>query len=62
MQETLDKKKPFWVNAEMVIKKTGWSKEEMRRQRNNNPDLWKQKKTGGYLYDINKIPESLLLK
>lgn len=62
MPETLDKKKPYWVSGKAVVKKTGWTKEEMRTQRKNNPDLWTVNKKGGYLYDINKIPEALLIK
>lgn len=62
MPETLDKKKPYWVNAEMVMKKTGWTKEQMRAQRKKNPDLYTITKGGGYKYDLNKIPEALLIK
>lgn len=66
--DALPKPKPYWVNAEMIIKKTGWTKEEMRRQRINNPAFWtwkgnnRGKKKRSYIYDINLVPGILINK
>lgn len=54
-------KKTFWVNAERVMQLTGFNKKEMLRLRKDNPDWW-DKKDGRYIYDANKIPESMIKK
>lgn len=56
-----DKKTRFWVNAETIMKMTGFDKAAMNRLRNDNPDWW-EKKDGRYMYDANSIPESLIKK
>jgi len=50
------KTKPFWLNAKMTMKLTGWTKSEMHRLRKDNPGWYQLKKTGGYLYNANAIP------
>lgn len=60
--DALAKPKPFWVSADVVMEKTGWDKNMMFSQRKSNPDFYKIKKGGGFLYNINAIPETLLIK
>lgn len=60
--DALAKPKPFWVSAAVIITATGWDRNEMTRQRKANDKFWKVSDRGGYLYDINAIPEILLKK
>lgn len=53
-------KKPCWVKAETVFEFTGWDKERLRRERNNQTITWK--KENGYFYDLNSIHPLFLKK
>ena len=54
--------KSFWVNAEMIMQLTGWTKTEMQQLRKNNPNWYQLTKTGGYVYDAQSIPPVFLKK
>jgi hypothetical protein len=52
--------KTFWVTAKVVMSVTGLNKVDMIMLRRNNPSWWKLNAAGGYLYDLNQIPQSML--
>lgn len=52
-------KKPFWVNAETIMKMTGFDFRAMSRLRRDNPD-WYDKVKGRFVYDANVIPETMI--
>lgn len=55
-------KKQFWVTAEVIREKFGFTKDQMFKMRQDNPAWWKFNDNGkrSYLYDLNLISESLL--
>jgi len=47
-----EQKKPTrWLTATQVIRKTGWSKEQMRQARLSGRIQYQKSPTGGYIYN-----------
>lgn len=54
--------KPFYVGAREIMRITGFTKKQLFKVRKDNEDLWTVSNSGGYLYDVRKVPEILMKK
>lgn len=54
--------KQDWVNVRWVIKLTGWNKNDLRAARRDGTVKFSYNPVDGLRYDINSIPERLLIK
>lgn len=49
--------KPFLVSAKTLSELTGMKNKDIRRLRKNNPEVCEVSKGGGWLYNVNAIPQ-----
>lgn len=49
-------KKPVFLTANQLTKKTGWDKEMLRRKRDRNEIVFEKAPTGGYRYQDLEAP------
>jgi hypothetical protein len=55
-------RKSTWLSATWVTDLTGWDGEKMRQARVQNIIEYRRKKTGGYEYKLESIPEIFIIK
>jgi hypothetical protein len=60
--ESQSRPKTTWINAGWVTDLTGWSGEKMRQAREQGIIEYRRKKTGGYEYKLESIPETFIIK
>jgi len=58
--DAIAKPKPFWVTADVIMEATGLDKNGMSRLRKINPGWYKITKGGGYVYNLNSMPQSMI--
>jgi hypothetical protein len=49
-------KNAVWLTAQQLTSRTGWSKEALRRKRDNKEIVFKKASTGGYRYLYEDLP------
>jgi hypothetical protein len=58
----MERKKKTWVNAEWIIRLTGWNKEELRQAREGKLIEFRQEPSRRIKYVLESIPEQFLKK
>lgn len=63
VSQLVDKqKKETWVGPRWLTKLTGWNNEDLRQAREQNIVVYKASEGGGWLYQLESVPEQFIIK